>query len=638
MKKKIAVFANGYNTESLKEALKGIQRFSEKADWDIFVFMCFASYGEEQAHNIGELNIYTLPHTEDFDGIIVFSNHLNAPHTAEKLCRDAKEKNIPVVSIGMPLEGIPSINFSNEEGMRALITHLVEAHGVKRIAFLSGPADHSDCIARLNATRETLSKYGLSLKEEDIAYSDWGNTVPRMVINQMIEKKDFPDALVCANDTMAMAAFTQFIRNGYSVPEDMIITGFDNSTYGQKSYPALTTVDPNFPEIGYQSCQILWDQILGKDAAFHHTVPSRFARAESCGCIDHPDYVNLRKYFCKYSYQNFLESTAIEMFERLLLQSMSGTNGYESLKEQMQDHFNRNHFFEGDDFHIIVDHDYFEKVITEENAGKEIAYEEQMDVIVSLKNGQPLPNLVVDRHELIPGYEKTDGEQHVYYFLPLHNQQYNYAYVVFKDDAAIMQQDKANPYLEKLQESVKMLCINLRLNRVNQDLKRVYNRDPMTGLYNRLAYEEKAELLYKQSLKDKTTMMVMFVDINYMKRINDQYGHLHGDNAIKLVAESIKSVLKKDWIAVRFGGDEFLLIASNCDRELAAEVRLNILSCLARKNHEESLPFEISASCGYVITNPDMPSHLQEYVKEADNLMYQIKQEVHARDGKPRYS
>ena len=132
-------------------------------------------------------------------------------------------------------------------------------------------------------------------------------------------------------------------------------------------------------------------------------------------------------------------------------------------------------------------------------------------------------------------------------------------------------------------------------------------------------------------------MMVMFVDINYMKRINDQFGHLHGDNAIKTVAESIKSVLKKDWIAVRFGGDEFLLIATDCDMDQAAQVRRDILSYLDIKNYDGSQPYTISASCGYVITNPDIPSNLQEYVKEADNLMYQIKQEVHARDGKPRY-
>ena len=96
-------------------------------------------------------------------------------------------------------------------------------------------------------------------------------------------------------------------------------------------------------------------------------------------------------------------------------------------------------------------------------------------------------------------------------------------------------------------------------------------------------------------------------------------------------------VLKDDWIAVRFGGDEFLLIATDCNEEAAIQVRHNILSYLSVKNHDGSQPYEISASCGYVITDPEKPGSLQDYVKEADNLMYKIKQEVHSRDGLSRY-
>jgi diguanylate cyclase (GGDEF)-like protein len=326
------------------------------------------------------------------------------------------------------------------------------------------------------------------------------------------------------------------------------------------------------------------------------------------------------------------------MFERILLRNIAVTGDYDSLKKDLQDHFRDYHIFEGNEFYMMINPEYFVDVVAKEEEILLAGYKDEMEAVVILKDGQICPATKTDRHELIPGYQKKPGEPHIYYFLPLHNAQYNYGYVVFVEGSVIMQQDMINPYLEKLQESLKLLRINLRLDGLNKDLIRIYNRDPMTGLYNRLAYEEKAEVLYHKSLQNKQPMMVMFVDINYMKRINDEYGHLHGDNAIKTVAESIKSVLQDDWIAVRFGGDEFLLIATNCDKDAATQVRHNILAYLDVKNHDGTQPFEISASCGYVITDPDTPSNLQEYVKEADNLMYQIKQEVHARDGKPRYS
>ena len=244
--KKIAVYANGFNIESLKQALTGIQDFTKTHDSDIFVFLGFASYSENREHNQGELNIYGLGHMEDFDGIIVFSNHLNSTKAAENICRKAKEKQIPVVSVGIPFDGIPCISFSNEEGMRALTAHLIEAHHVKHLIFLGGPADHVDCIARLKAVRDVMAEHGLELKEEDIVYGDWGNTTPRMLINQMIAEQKFPDALVCANDTMAMAAITQFVRQGYTIPDDMIITGFDNTSLAgtiiRHSHPSIPTL------------------------------------------------------------------------------------------------------------------------------------------------------------------------------------------------------------------------------------------------------------------------------------------------------------------------------------------------------------------------------------------------------------
>ena len=125
----------------------------------------------------------------------------------------------------------------------------------------------------------------------------------------------------------------------------------------------------------------------------------------------------------------------------------------------------------------------------------------------------------------------------------------------------------------------------------------------------------------------------MFVDINYMKRINDEFGHIHGDNAIKTVAESITRNVKEDWIAVRYGGDEFLIVGPDCDEQGAKQVREKILEYLDEKNHDGSQPYRISASCGYVITDPGKQKTLQDYVQEADRMMYEIKKKVHANDG-----
>ena len=639
MKKKIAVYANGWSSEALCQAMEGFRKYAAIEDTDIFVFLSYASYSEHVGLNQGELNIFRLSEMEDFDGVVVFSTMLNSNGTAVALCKQAKKKKIPVVSIGLEMDGIPSISVNNDEGMRDLVTHLVEVHGVKNVMFMGGTPDHVDSIARLRVTREVLEAHGLSLDPTQVCYGEWGNNGPLAIIDQWVESgKKMPDAIICANDIMALASSSELLRLGYSLPEDVIVTGFDNVMYGKITYPALSTVKQNYEEIGYRAFELIYAQIHGKEFDEKNYVNASFVKGESCGCKVDGQYERLRLQYCRHSYQRHLDSTTLEIVERVMRNRISGMSSYRDLKKTLQEHFLKNHQYEGPNYYIVLQLGYYENPMASE---EEIWVKEDrgpMEVVVALKDGKIIPDAVVERSTLVPNYQKNEGEQSVYYFMPLHYFEYNYGYVVMKDEPYLLREDMLYTYMEKLQQSLKLLRINLRLDTLNQDLTRIYDKDPMTGLFNRLAYENKAIPQFEKCMGEGKPMMIMFVDINYMKRINDEFGHDQGDNAIKTVAESIKENVLDTWIPVRFGGDEFLVIAPDCGKEEAAKVRQSILDFLDEKNNDASQPYHISASCGYVVTDPKSDMTLQDYVKEADKLMYDNKQKVHAKDGKPRYS
>ena len=118
------------------------------------------------------------------------------------------------------------------------------------------------------------------------------------------------------------------------------------------------------------------------------------------------------------------------------------------------------------------------------------------------------------------------------------------------------------------------------------------------------------------------------------KNINDVFGHLHGDNAIRTVAVAIKANVSNDAVPVRFGGDEFLIIEHDCDRAKAEQIRRGILEYLEEKNSEKSAPYDISVSIGFTVTDPvDHPDvGLPEYIRDADRLMYEIKKEMHKKN------
>ncbi len=628
MKKKIAVCANGWNYDSLCDALDGIKEYAQKEDFDTFVFLGFASYSEYKALMQGELNIYELMDPSEYDGVIVFSTAINSVDTAVSICNKSREKNVPVVSVGIELDGVHPVCLSNDEGMRELVTHLVTEHDIKRAFFIGGTPDHVDSIARLNVTREVLQENGISFTDEDFGYGKWTNRYTAELVGRVLDSgKGIPDVFICANDIMAMAACTELNDRGFDVPNDVMVTGFDNCREGKFFYPALSSVDQNYKEIGHKACEIIFNEIRGARGAAREAVHSRFACGNSCRCKGDRDYDALRIEYCRQSYKRSMNERLLEQNERIIRQWLADMPNYDAIKTTLRSHYEKNHQFEGDGFHICVHEDFFRDVMLSEKELWEKGQSSAIEPLVSLVNGMIVDGLNVDSKMIVPGYHKDPGVQHVIFFMPMHHFEFNYGYVVVTDFPYIITENSLYPYMEKLQQSIRLMRTNLRL-------KALSDHDQMTGLFNRFGYENKALPLYEFSLQNKSHIMVMFVDINYMKRINDEFGHLHGDNAIMTVVSAIKANIREGAIAVRFGGDEFLIISPVADEKEASVVRNSILGFLYDKNIEKSVPYEISVSIGFVVTDPESrpDATLEDYIKDADKLMYEIKKEMHMKN------
>ena len=174
------------------------------------------------------------------------------------------------------------------------------------------------------------------------------------------------------------------------------------------------------------------------------------------------------------------------------------------------------------------------------------------------------------------------------------------------------------------------LRINMRLEMVNKELRFLYDKDPMTGLYNRFCFVSHAVPIVEESKENGNTAMIMFADINHMKKINDRYGHVFGDRAINIVADAIKRCIGDDnAIGIRYGGDEFLVIAANATKEYAEKFERDMIAFIDRENNLGINPFKFSISVGYVLTDPASDKNVNDYVEEADVMMYEIKNEYH---------
>ena len=156
--------------------------------------------------------------------------------------------------------------------------------------------------------------------------------------------------------------------------------------------------------------------------------------------------------------------------------------------------------------------------------------------------------------------------------------------------------------------------------------------DALTGLKNRTGYDALAFPYLQKCQQEGKLGSMIFADINRMKLINDKYGHLQGDIAICTVADAIKMTMPPGWIAVRFGGDEFIMVGECKNNQEAEHLKQQLSLNLEQIKKERNLCFPLTASFGAVVMNPDENYSLEEYLRKADEAMYVMKQKAHAEE------
>ena len=633
MKRRIAVYSNGFNGSITLKAIEGSKKYAELKDIDAHFYIGFASGNRKDTINIGQFNIYKLADLDEYDGLIVFSGLLNDPVLAKEIIKSAKKKGIPIVSVGMKVDGATYVGINNGDGMRELVEHLITVHDARKVVYIGGTKDHSDTVERLEVVKEVLKEHGLKLPKKNIYYGDWGNEKAIEAADKLAEDRDhMPDAIICANDIMALAVEDELRDLGFDLPGDVIVTGFDNIGAGNIAYPALTTVDQDYITVGYNCCKIIYDAVEGKKKTKYSMVSSKLVAAESCGCNQERNnpYDIGRRDYCSRVHAKSKLADFFNRFMREERRTILKSADYEDMKENLRKLYVGSHEFTGGYFYIMHNRDFFEDFSVDEDELLEAGYNASFDTAVNLIDGSISNDGNEDR---LPGFSRIPGEQHVYFFYPLHDEQYNYGYVVFRDGTYIINEDfRIYEYLEKMQQSFMEFRINMRLDMVNRELRNLYDKDPMTGLYNRFCFVSHAIPIVEESNSHGRQALIMFVDINNMKKINDRYGHVYGDRAINTVSDAIRDSIGTDnAIGIRYGGDEFLVIAADADSKYAEKIKRRMNSYIDGENKRGTNPFKFSISVGYVLTDPKSKRTVNDYVDEADRLMYEIKNEYHAK-------
>ena len=157
------------------------------------------------------------------------------------------------------------------------------------------------------------------------------------------------------------------------------------------------------------------------------------------------------------------------------------------------------------------------------------------------------------------------------------------------------------------------------------------HHDALTGLPNRLAFIERAELLMAQAATSGHSLALLFIDLDHFKRVNDSLGHPVGDVLLQTVAERIVGALRESDLVSRFGGDEFVLLLAGAEHPTAAlEVAGKLLAAISAPLPVEAALISVTPSIGIALF-PDHGGTPAELIKHADTAMYHAKSGGRAR-------
>ncbi len=628
MKRRIAVCGNGWSNEYLKVVMSGIRKCAIENNTDIFFLMNYSINEDTEYKNLGDTNIFKLIDHAPFDGVILLGNSLHLQEEYDYLCSVIKEKNIPSICFEYQLPDILCLGTDNYSGMYELCNHLVEEHEVRNVVFISGPEGNSENHWRQKALEDVLANHNLSLEPDNIICGNWNyyHAYDRLPV-WLKEHSYLPDAIVCANDVMAMAACSVLKEHHIRVPEDVKVTGFDHLSSTQSFSPVIASVDRNWDHMGYQGTQYLLDRIAGKPAELPRYIDSKAVLGESCGCNKTSEELETGDNYG--SYANIVNGTFWSGHLCDISECLSRAMSDEELHHNFNALLEDTHNHEGDELYLCLVDNFFSS-IKEETPLPPKGYTDRLDVICGLKNGLSVPRQFINTADLIPGYTSQDTGGRLYTLIPLYSIDGYYGYAAFCNEIDMMYDYTLYNWARNISQNLEHIRQNIMMVELNKRLERLSVTDGLTGVYNRSGCEKIAYPYLEQCHAQGKRTVLMFADINKMKVINDKFGHLQGDIAICTVANSIKEILTEDWIIVRYGGDEFLMVGEysreNTPENLLQSIGLHLeQSCL-----QMNLPYPLKVGVGYVLVEPDEQLDLSEYLKRADEAMYlsKLKQQI----------
>ena len=269
------------------EICKGVEYAAEEADVNLTIFpgmFLNAFYNDpvNAKYDYQYNSIFYYANKKSLDALIISIGSIGSFLSAEdkKAFRDSFD--IPVITVEAEIPGYPFLYTEGSSGMRAAIEHLIKDHGCTDVGFVSGRLENADALERFNIYKEVLAENGIEYNEKKVAYGNFSEFTEELV-DKMLDNNPEMQAIVFANDTMAIGGYNAIKKRGLVIGKDILVTGYDNTITSLSLTPQLTTVDNRIMDLGYNAVyQAI--ELINSGKTSMSILHSSLIKRLSCGC------------------------------------------------------------------------------------------------------------------------------------------------------------------------------------------------------------------------------------------------------------------------------------------------------------------------------------------------------------------
>ncbi len=628
--KLIGVCLSTINEEDRFNFVYNLNKYAVSSGYRLLVFnSCADLYEQSSANNEGSSAVFRLIPYDRLSALIIFPNIMYDMGIVDEVIEKCRIYSVPVISMDKEIEGCISFSFTNANIFEKLCNHVIKDHGAKKLFMVAGFKDNIYSEERIAAFRAALEKNGIPFEPDNVGYGCfWELPTLELMKKWFIqEKREVPDAIICANDFMAITVSGFLQEIGIKIPQDCIITGFDGINQTEYLPPNITTCKQDFDKMGKLITETIIMLDNGEKISGSFKVDFNIVYSQSCGCIK-TSFANV-----SHSIQALMSSLRLSDERQKMVCTAQATipriADVNFLPKVLMDKFR----FKTCVFALN------ENIFSPPDFGScykgENCFGENVDILFHRYEETEYQQCRIPLNKLLPRYDLLMEKIDPIVICCANFNDMVMGYCVFQPEADIDEYEKMHSIMSTIGSALgnfysrmQIRSINSELVAANTELRKLSQRDFMTGLFNRRGFFDKLDKNIADKNNYGNTLIIISADLDELKYINDNFGHAEGDNAIITVGKALLSSSLHSEICARFGGDEFCVavIINKGEPPLFFEdFKDRFLDFLKDYNQKSGKPYTVRASIGYKSDVISGNLNTLEMIKTADENMYAYK-------------